>query len=77
MHIIFIIHRLFGITSLVQTDCSSTWKFFATPQRNWYHFTNPVVLLGLYYTLATLIRLWLQEPVVSVIFYSLFIFIDP
>ncbi|XP_040209885.1 piezo-type mechanosensitive ion channel component 2 isoform X2 [Rana temporaria] len=57
--------RLFGITSLVQTDCSSTWKFFATPQRNWYHFTNPVVLLGLYYTLATLIRLWLQEPVIS------------
>ncbi|XP_072267554.1 piezo-type mechanosensitive ion channel component 2 isoform X3 [Pyxicephalus adspersus] len=57
--------RLFGVTSLVQTDCSSTWQFIATPLRNWYHYTNPVVLLVLYYTLATLIRLWLQEPVIS------------
>ncbi|XP_063307643.1 piezo-type mechanosensitive ion channel component 2 [Pelobates fuscus] len=56
--------RLFGVTSLVQTNCSSTWKFVANPDLNWYHHTNPVLLLVLYYTLATLIRLWLQEPVV-------------
>lgn len=31
--------------------------------RKWYHFVNPILLLILYYTLATLIRLWLQEPV--------------
>lgn len=30
--------------------------------RKWYHFVNPIMLLILYYTLATLIRLWLQEP---------------
>lgn len=29
---------------------------------HWHHFVNPVMLLILYYTLATLIRLWLQEP---------------
>ncbi|XP_040288144.1 piezo-type mechanosensitive ion channel component 2 isoform X2 [Bufo bufo] len=56
--------RLFGVTSIVQTNCSSTWKFLANPDISWYHYTNPVMLLVLYYTLATLIRLWLQEPVV-------------
>ncbi|XP_069813891.1 piezo-type mechanosensitive ion channel component 2 isoform X8 [Dendropsophus ebraccatus] len=56
--------RLFGVTSIVQTNCSSTWKFIANPEIKWYHYTNPVMLLVLYYTLATLIRLWLQEPVV-------------
>ncbi|KAG9479078.1 hypothetical protein GDO78_012632 [Eleutherodactylus coqui] len=55
--------RLFGVTSIVQTNCSSTWKFIANPTISWYHYTNPVMLLVLYYTLATLIRLWLQEPV--------------
>lgn len=30
--------------------------------RKWYHFVNPIMLLILYYTVATLIRLWLQEP---------------
>ncbi|KAG9347820.1 hypothetical protein JZ751_003836 [Albula glossodonta] len=29
----------------------------------WHHFVNPIMLLVLYYTLATLIRLWLQDPV--------------
>ncbi|KAM4705939.1 piezo-type mechanosensitive ion channel component 2 [Rhinophrynus dorsalis] len=57
--------RLFGVTSLVQTDCSNTWKFIANPTLKWYHHTNPVLLLVLYYTLATLIRLWLQEPIIN------------
>ncbi|XP_075126814.1 piezo-type mechanosensitive ion channel component 2 [Leptodactylus fuscus] len=56
--------RLFGVTSIVQTNCSTTWKFIANPDIFWYHYTNPIMLLVLYYTLATLIRLWLQEPVV-------------
>ncbi|XP_053570887.1 piezo-type mechanosensitive ion channel component 2 [Bombina bombina] len=54
--------RLFGVTSLVQTDCTNTWKFVTNLDLKWYHYTNPVMLLVLYYTLATLIRLWLQEP---------------
>ncbi|XP_075069388.1 piezo-type mechanosensitive ion channel component 2 [Mixophyes fleayi] len=57
--------RLFGITSLVQTNCTSTWKFITNTELHWYHYTNPVILLVLYYTLATLIRLWLQEPVIN------------
>ncbi|KAG8133463.1 hypothetical protein E2320_011256 [Naja naja] len=57
--------RLFGITPLVQTNCSSTWKLITNQNLNWYHRTNPILLLLLYYTLATLIRLWLNEPIVQ------------
>ncbi|XP_058621660.1 piezo-type mechanosensitive ion channel component 2 isoform X2 [Onychostoma macrolepis] len=52
---------LFGISPAVQTDCSHTWMFRVNPDLEWHHFVNPIMLLVLYYTLATLIRLWLQE----------------
>ncbi|KAJ1200325.1 hypothetical protein NDU88_004149, partial [Pleurodeles waltl] len=55
--------RLFGVTSLIQTDCSVPWKIITNPTLKWYHHANPIVLLVMYYTLATLIRLWLQEPI--------------
>uniref|UniRef100_A0A6Q2XB51 Piezo-type mechanosensitive ion channel component n=1 Tax=Esox lucius TaxID=8010 RepID=A0A6Q2XB51_ESOLU len=54
---------LFGISSIIQTNCSSTWRLIVNPTMAWHHFVNPIMLLLLYYTLATLIRLWLQEPV--------------
>ncbi|XP_039701921.1 piezo-type mechanosensitive ion channel component 2 isoform X4 [Pteropus medius] len=57
--------RLFGIKSVIQTDCSSTWKIIANPDLSWYHHANPILLLVMYYTLATLIRIWLQEPLVQ------------
>nr|KAF6358778.1 piezo type mechanosensitive ion channel component 2 [Pipistrellus kuhlii] len=57
--------RLFGIKSVIQTDCSSTWKIVANPSLKWYHHANPILLLVMYYTLATLIRIWLQEPLVQ------------
>ncbi|XP_031802511.1 piezo-type mechanosensitive ion channel component 2 isoform X4 [Sarcophilus harrisii] len=57
--------RLFGITSVIQTNCSSTWKIIVHPKLSWYHHANPILLLVTYYTLATLIRLWLQEPIVQ------------
>ncbi|XP_054602750.1 piezo-type mechanosensitive ion channel component 2 isoform X5 [Nothobranchius furzeri] len=55
--------RVFGISPIVQTNCSFTWKLIVRPERKWHHFVNPIMLLILYYTLATLIRLWLQEPI--------------
>uniref|UniRef100_A0A671NM78 Piezo-type mechanosensitive ion channel component 2-like n=1 Tax=Sinocyclocheilus anshuiensis TaxID=1608454 RepID=A0A671NM78_9TELE len=57
---------LFGISSIVRTDCSSTWKLAVNSGLNWHHFVNPIMLLVLYYTLATLIRLWLQDPMIMV-----------
>ncbi|XP_043923294.1 piezo-type mechanosensitive ion channel component 2 [Protopterus annectens] len=56
--------RLFGITPVIQTNCCATWKIELNAQLKWYHNVNPLFLLVLYYTLATLIRLWLQEPVI-------------
>ncbi|XP_039610693.1 piezo-type mechanosensitive ion channel component 2 isoform X4 [Polypterus senegalus] len=55
--------RLFGVTPVIQTNCSTTWRMIVHPQLEWYHYINPIMLLVLYYTLATLIRLWLQEPI--------------
>uniref|UniRef100_A0AAR2KBK7 Piezo-type mechanosensitive ion channel component n=1 Tax=Pygocentrus nattereri TaxID=42514 RepID=A0AAR2KBK7_PYGNA len=57
---------VFGISSIVQTDCVSTWRFNVNSNLKWYHFVNPIMLLVLYYTLATLIRLWLQDPMITV-----------
>ncbi|XP_028816356.1 piezo-type mechanosensitive ion channel component 2 isoform X2 [Denticeps clupeoides] len=54
---------LFGISPVVLSNCSHTWMFNVNPQLEWHHFVNPIMLLVLYYTLATLIRLWLQDSV--------------
>ncbi|KAG2458531.1 PIEZ2 protein, partial [Polypterus senegalus] len=59
--------RLFGVTPVIQTNCSTTWRMIVHPQLEWYHYINPIMLLVLYYTLATLIRLWLQEPIEQVL----------
>uniref|UniRef100_A0A8C7AZ41 Piezo type mechanosensitive ion channel component 2 n=1 Tax=Neovison vison TaxID=452646 RepID=A0A8C7AZ41_NEOVI len=48
--------RLFGIKSVIHTDCSSTWKIIANPDLSWYHHANPIVLLVMYYTLATKLK---------------------
>ncbi|XP_036438753.1 piezo-type mechanosensitive ion channel component 2 isoform X2 [Colossoma macropomum] len=53
---------LFGISPVVLSNCSHTWMFKVNSQLDWHHFVNPIMLLVLYYTLATLVRLWLQEP---------------
>ncbi|KAL4623589.1 piezo-type mechanosensitive ion channel component 2 isoform X1 [Arapaima gigas] len=54
---------LFGISPIIQSNCLYTWKFMVHPGLGWHHFVNPIMLLVLYYTLATLIRLWLQDPI--------------
>jgi hypothetical protein len=59
-------NRLFGTKSVIRTDCSSTWKIIVNPDLSWYHHANPILLLAMYYTLATLICIWLQEPLVRV-----------
>uniref|UniRef100_A0A4W4EV46 Piezo-type mechanosensitive ion channel component n=1 Tax=Electrophorus electricus TaxID=8005 RepID=A0A4W4EV46_ELEEL len=53
---------LFGISPVVLSNCSHTWMFEVNHTLEWYHFVNPIMLLVMYYTLATLVRLWLQEP---------------
>ena len=63
MYLSLFLCSVFGISPIVQSNCSYTWKLIVHPERKWYHFVNPIMLLILYYTLATLIRLWLQEPI--------------
>ncbi|XP_064202838.1 piezo-type mechanosensitive ion channel component 2-like [Anguilla rostrata] len=58
--------RAFGITTVIRSNCSCTWELSVHPKLLWHHYMNPIMLLVLYYTLATLIRLWLQEPIVTV-----------
>ncbi|XP_066575227.1 piezo-type mechanosensitive ion channel component 2 isoform X2 [Amia ocellicauda] len=53
----------FGISPAIQTNCSYTWKMVYNYNLEWYHYVNPIMILVLYYTLATLIRLWLQDPI--------------
>ncbi|KAK3534112.1 hypothetical protein QTP86_002221 [Hemibagrus guttatus] len=62
----FALKQLFGISPIIKTNCSSTWKLIVYPGLSWHHFVNPIMLLVLYYTLATLIRLWLQDPMLTV-----------
>uniref|UniRef100_A0A8C2FTR0 Piezo type mechanosensitive ion channel component 2 n=1 Tax=Cyprinus carpio TaxID=7962 RepID=A0A8C2FTR0_CYPCA len=69
--LLLFLHSVFGISSIVRTDCSSTWKLAVNSGLNWHHFVNPIMLLVLYYTLATLIRLWLQDPMIMVSLMSL------
>uniref|UniRef100_W5K166 Piezo type mechanosensitive ion channel component 2 n=1 Tax=Astyanax mexicanus TaxID=7994 RepID=W5K166_ASTMX len=57
--------RLFGISGIVKTDCVSTWRLTVHADVKWHHCVNPIMLLILYYTLATLIRLWLQDPIIT------------
>ncbi len=61
-HLSVCLCSVFGISPIVQSNCSYTWKLIMHPERKWNHFVSPIMLLILYYTLATLIRLWLQEP---------------
>ncbi|XP_062843387.1 piezo-type mechanosensitive ion channel component 2 [Trichomycterus rosablanca] len=56
---------VFGISPIIMPNCSATWKLNVNTRLNWNHFVNPLMLLVLYYTLATLIRLWLQDPMVK------------
>ncbi|XP_061111226.1 piezo-type mechanosensitive ion channel component 2-like [Conger conger] len=58
--------RAFGISTVIQSNCSNTWQLSVHRGLKPQHYMNPIMLLVLYYTLATLIRLWLQEPIAPV-----------
>ncbi|KAJ8272895.1 hypothetical protein GJAV_G00094700 [Gymnothorax javanicus] len=58
--------KAFGITTVIRSSCYNTWELSVHSKLKWHHYMNPIMLLILYYTLATLIRLWLQEPIATV-----------
>ncbi|KAJ3611367.1 hypothetical protein NHX12_021383 [Muraenolepis orangiensis] len=41
------------MVSLVSVDCTAPWWLRVNGALSWYHYTNPLLLLLLYYTVAT------------------------
>uniref|UniRef100_A0A8C7UAN9 Piezo-type mechanosensitive ion channel component n=1 Tax=Oncorhynchus mykiss TaxID=8022 RepID=A0A8C7UAN9_ONCMY len=52
--------RLFGITAVIQTNETEPYSLGLQPDISWPVFTNPMVLLLLYYTLVALLRKWVN-----------------
>ncbi|CAB1336250.1 unnamed protein product, partial [Coregonus sp. 'balchen'] len=50
--------RLFGITAVIQTNETEPYSLGLQPDVSWPVFTNPIVLLLLYYTLVALLHKW-------------------
>ncbi|CAL8292374.1 unnamed protein product [Lota lota] len=47
---------VFGMVSLVSVDCAAPWWLRVNGALSWYHYTNPLLLLLLYYTVASVCR---------------------
>ena len=44
------------MVSLVSVDCAAPWWLRVNSALSWYHYTNPLLLLLLYYTVASICR---------------------
>uniref|UniRef100_A0A674EEG5 Piezo-type mechanosensitive ion channel component 2-like n=1 Tax=Salmo trutta TaxID=8032 RepID=A0A674EEG5_SALTR len=66
--------RLFGITAVIQTNETEPYSLGLQPDISWPVFTNPMVLLLLYYTLVALLHKWVniteEEEVWSITYNS-------
>ncbi|KAF7649909.1 hypothetical protein LDENG_00134260 [Lucifuga dentata] len=47
---------VFGLVSVVSVDCTAPWRLQVNPQLSWFHFSSPLLLLLLYYTVSSLWR---------------------
>ncbi|GAA6220059.1 piezo-type mechanosensitive ion channel component 2-like [Lates japonicus] len=52
--------RLFGMTGVIRTNASDRHSLGLHPHVSWPDFTNPLVLLLLYYTLVALLHKWVH-----------------
>ncbi|XP_073462492.1 piezo-type mechanosensitive ion channel component 2-like [Aquarana catesbeiana] len=57
--------RLFGMTAIIRTNQTESWVIHFHQGLHWPIFTNPFMLLILYYTLVMLLQQWTQLPVVA------------
>ncbi|XP_077314559.1 piezo-type mechanosensitive ion channel component 2-like [Lithobates pipiens] len=55
--------RLFGMTAIIRTNHTESWVIHLHQGLHWPIFTNPFMLLILYYTLVMLLQQWTQLPV--------------
>eukprot|EP00061_Rhincodon_typus_P015232 g42792.t1 len=57
-----VVLKLLGMTAVIQTNMSAPWCLMTHHGLHWPVILNPIVLLVLYYTMATIIRqLFLSE----------------
>lgn len=60
VYLSLILFRLFGITAIIQTNETEPYSLGLQPDISWPVFTNPMVLLLLYYTLVALLHKWVN-----------------
>nr|DBA22115.1 TPA: hypothetical protein GDO54_013179 [Pyxicephalus adspersus] len=56
--------RLFGMTAIIRTNQTESWAIHLHQDLHWPVFTNPFMLLILYYTLVMLLQQWGHLPVI-------------
>ncbi|XP_075703005.1 piezo-type mechanosensitive ion channel component 2-like isoform X2 [Rhinoderma darwinii] len=54
--------RLFGMTAIIRTNQTELWMIHLHQDLHWPVFTNPFMLLVLYYTLVMLVQQWAKLP---------------
>lgn len=47
---------MFGLVAVVAVDCGAPWRLQVNSELSWFHFISPLMLLLLYYTVASLWR---------------------
>ncbi|XP_028926177.1 piezo-type mechanosensitive ion channel component 2-like [Ornithorhynchus anatinus] len=54
--------RLLGMTALIKTNMTESWKLKFHSGLKWPVFVNPFILLFSYYTIVTLLHQWARSP---------------
>ncbi|KAG9474475.1 hypothetical protein GDO78_004665 [Eleutherodactylus coqui] len=57
--------RLFGMTAIIRSNQTELWVLHLHQDLHWPVFTNPFMLLVLYYTLVMLVQQWSKHPMVE------------
>lgn len=57
------VHRLFGLSALIQTNVSDPYVLTLHEDGSWPAMVNPLLLLILYFTLIALLHRWTSAEV--------------
>ncbi|XP_027706364.1 piezo-type mechanosensitive ion channel component 2-like [Vombatus ursinus] len=57
--------RLLGMTAVIKTNRTESWKLHSHPGLSWPEFANPLILLLSYYVLIMLLHQWNPNPKIS------------
>ncbi|XP_036605792.1 piezo-type mechanosensitive ion channel component 2-like [Trichosurus vulpecula] len=57
--------RLLGMTAVIKTNRTESWKLHIHPELSWPEFANPLILLLSYYVLIMVLHQWNPNPRIS------------